>query len=163
MGRDGIAGLLLFALSLWLYHQTGGIPNPPFVPLGPKFYPRVLLGLLGGLSVALVGADLLNQGRRRTSLEEKPGSIRQTLRQYRDVFLTYLLFGGYVTLMPLLGFRVATALFVAALSWVLGPKTLRHAVLSVLIAVGFTAAVHYVFEVYLKLLLPPGIFYSVAL
>jgi hypothetical protein len=158
MGRDGIVGLLLLALSLLLYRHTGEILHPPFVPLGPEFYPRVLLGLLGGLGATLMGADLLDRGRRRTSLEGKPGSIRLPLGQYRNVLLTYLLFGGYVTLLPLVGFRVATALFVAALSLGLGPKTLRHAALSLLIAVGFTAAVHFVFEVYLKLLLPRGIF-----
>ncbi len=153
MGRDGIVGWLLFLLSLWLYRHTAEIPRPPFVPLGPDFYPRILLGLLGGLSLALIGSDLLG----RRGIPKVRPEVRAYLVPYRDVLLTYLLFGGYVALIPILGFRTATVPFVAVLSWCLGPKTLRHALLSLLVAFGVTAAVHVVFEGYLRLLLPRGI------
>ncbi len=152
MGRDGIVGCVLLALSLWLYRHTVEIPRPPFVPLGPEFYPRLLLGLLGGLSVALVGTGLL--GPRET--RGHPG-VRRPVASYRDVVLTYVLFGAYVALIPLLGFRPATVLFVFVLAWSLGPRTVRHGLLSLLVAVGFTAAVHVVFEGYLRLLLPRGL------
>ncbi len=148
MGRDGIIGCLLLLLSLWLYRHTAEIPRPPFVPLGLDFYPRMLLGLLGGLSLALVGADLLG----RRGLPKQRLAVRMHLAPYRDVLLTYLLFGGYVALIPILGFRAATVPFVAVLAWCLGPKTLRHALLSLLVV-----AVHVVFEGYLRLLLPRGI------
>ena len=157
MGRDGIVGLFLLAVSLWLYRHTGEIPHPPFIPLGPEFYPRGLLGVLGVLSVALVATDLLNRRSGRTFRGGKPGSFRPRLEPYRQVLLTYFVFGSYVALVPLLGFRTATLLFVAALAWMLGPRSVGHGVVSVSVAVVFTAAVYLVFEVYLKLLLPRGV------
>jgi putative tricarboxylic transport membrane protein len=158
MGRDGIVGLFLLAITLWLYHHTGEIPHPPFIPLGPEFYPRGLLGLLGGLSVALVATDVLSRGSDPTSRRgKKEESFRRRIEPYGQVLLTYFLFGGYVALMPLVGFRVATLLFVAALAWMLGPRSVRHGVVSVSLAAAFTAAVYFVFEVYLKLLLPRGV------
>lgn len=157
MGRDGVAGLVLLALSLWLYRHTAEIPRPPFVPLGPDFYPRVLLGVLAGLSLALVGAGFLNR-RGGQTLGVLPRGGACALSRYRDVFLTYSVFGAYVVLVPLLGFRTSTTLFVALLSWSLGPKTVRHAILSLVTGLGLAAAVHLVFEVYLRLLLPRGTF-----
>ncbi len=156
MGRDAITGCLLLGLSLWLYRQTAEIPRPHFVSVGPDVYPRILLGLLAGLSVALLGADLLNRGGRRGRGGGRP-EARIHRASYRDVFLTYLLFGGYTALIPILGFRAATVSFVAVLSWCLGPKTVRHAVLCLLVAFVFVAAVHLMFEGYLRLLLPRGI------
>ncbi|MDR5694816.1 MAG: tripartite tricarboxylate transporter TctB family protein [Armatimonadota bacterium] len=157
MGRDGIIGLLLFVLSAWLYRHAAGIPRPPFVPLGPDFYPRLILGVMGVLGLALASADLLVRKNRGAAERRERGDFRQTLSRYRGVIITYLLFGGYVALIPLVGFRTTTALFVAALSWYLGPKTPRHVIYSLSLGIGTAVVIHIVFEVYLRLLLPRGI------
>ena len=64
---------------------------------------------------------------------------------------------AYVVLLPLLGFRIATALFVAAFQMVLErPATLRNWAVLVLIAVGTAVVTYLVFEHYLSVLLPRG-------
>jgi hypothetical protein len=60
-------------------------------------------------------------------------------------------------LLPLLGFRIATVLFVAAFQMVLErPATPRQWTILAAIAVGTSAVTHLVFEKYLTVLLPRG-------
>jgi hypothetical protein len=46
MSRDGISGLVCLAISIALLTQTFGLPPATIVPIGPAFYPRVVLFLL---------------------------------------------------------------------------------------------------------------------
>ena len=69
----------------------------------------------------------------------------------------FVVSGAYVALLPLLGFRIATALFVAAFQAVLErPTTLRQWAMLVAVAVGTAAVTYLVFERYLSVLLPRG-------
>jgi len=61
MRRDAGIGLGLLAFCGLLYWQAGRTPTPPFVPIGPAFYPRVILILLAGLSLWLIAEDLLKR------------------------------------------------------------------------------------------------------
>ena len=63
----------------------------------------------------------------------------------------------YIALLPLLGFRIATALFVAGFQAVLErPTTLRQWAIQLAIAVGTAAVTYLVFERYLSVILPRG-------
>ena len=44
LGRDGIAGLIGLATSLFLLPFSFGLPKLPIVPIGPGFYPALVLG-----------------------------------------------------------------------------------------------------------------------
>jgi drug/metabolite transporter (DMT)-like permease len=60
--------------------------------------------------------------------------------------------------MPLIGFRIATALFVAAFQLILErPATLRQWAALVAIAVGTSAVTYSLFNDYLLVLLPRGL------
>ncbi|MGA7983678.1 MAG: hypothetical protein WCA01_00685, partial [Burkholderiales bacterium] len=63
LGRDGVAGLVCLALSLGMLALTRGLPHSAMVPVGPAFYPRIVLLLLAGLSALLLVFDL-RAGRR---------------------------------------------------------------------------------------------------
>jgi hypothetical protein len=77
--------------------------------------------------------------------------------RYRLVVIAFAIVGGYVVLLPLAGFRVATVLFVAALQAALGrPRTAREWAVLVAIAVGTTVSSYVIFERYLLVLLPRG-------
>ena len=65
-------------------------------------------------------------------------------------------FAGYVVLMPLVGFRPSTALFVLALQAALEPEPRRHWLRIVLVAAITVWLTHLVFEGYLSVLLPRG-------
>ncbi len=78
-------------------------------------------------------------------------------RNYRLVVIAFAIVGLYVVLLPLLGFRVATVLFVGALQAALGrPQTARQWGVLAAIALGTAAMSYFIFERYLLVLLPRG-------
>ena len=144
IGRDGIAGLVCLAGALGLLALTRGMPKPALVPIGPAFYPRILFVVTAVLGFALVVADLTRRQRPKAA----PA-------RYRLVALAFAIFGAYVFLLPWIGYRVATFLFVAALQAALeGPRA--HWLRGLVVAFVTTVATYYVFEVYLSVLLPRG-------
>jgi len=145
LGRDGIAGLVCLGGSLWFLALTRGLPQPALVPIGPAFYPRILLGVTVVLSAALVISDLLN--RRRAAAAPA---------RYRLVLLAFAIFAAYVALMPVLGYRVATFLFVGVLQATLEPPRGARWWLVLAVALLTTLVTYYVFERYLSVLLPRG-------
>jgi putative tricarboxylic transport membrane protein len=150
IGRDGIAGLILLAISLVLLVQSFQLPSLPIVPVGPGFYPAIVLSFMAAASALLVLQDLLKP---RESAEAG-GAPR---RNYRLVVIAFAIVGAYVTLLPLLGFRLATVLFVAALQAALGrPRTVRDWSVLAAIALGTAAVSYFIFERYLLVLLPRG-------
>ncbi|HWP60063.1 MAG TPA: tripartite tricarboxylate transporter TctB family protein [Candidatus Acidoferrales bacterium] len=149
MSRDGWIGVGLLLFCGWLYLSLGQIPANPLVPIGPDFYPRVLLLLLIGLSLALVLEGLF--AKRLPRERAAPGSW---LREYQAVWLSFSLFFLYVVLLPRLGFLFSTILFVAALQWILGERTWRRLPGSLLTGIGTAVATYLVFEKYLYVLLP---------
>jgi len=148
IGRDGLTGLAAAAASLFLFALTLGLERNPLVPIGPGFYPRIVLGITAALGLALLVQDLLRA--RVAAPARAPINTRL-------VVLTFSAFAAYVLLLPLLGFRVATFVYVLGATFLLEPP--RRAGLwarGVVLAALTTAATYYVFEQYLAVLLPRG-------
>ena len=59
--RDGWGGLAVLAASLFLYALTLGLKDNPLVPIGPGYYPRIVLGVTAILALGVVIADLLSK------------------------------------------------------------------------------------------------------
>lgn len=154
LGRDGIAGLIGLAISLILLPQAFGLPKLPIVPVGPGFYPTIVLVFLGTTSAILLIQDVLAQRRTGGREEETPAGPS---RAYGLVAAAFLIVAGYIVVMPLLGFRIATALFVAVFQFALErPATARQWFIQAAIAVGTAAVTYVVFQHYLLVLLPRG-------
>jgi putative tricarboxylic transport membrane protein len=153
MRRDGIAGLVCLVTSLGLLAATIGLPGPSLlVPVGPAFYPRIILGITAVLSAALVVNDLV--ARRRNAAAARPA--RSDIN-YSLVLLTFSVFGVYVAILPHLGFRIATFIFVAAMQALLDqPRNARRWLLVAAVALATTVVTYYVFEAWLLVLLPRG-------
>ncbi len=154
IGRDGVAGLVVAATSLVFFWLTLGLEKNPLVPIGPGFYPQLVLGITAALGLALIASDFL---RRRKAAPPAPKAPPGPRLNYRLVALTFAVFGAYVLLLPPLGYRVATFLFVLGASFLLEPPRgaglwLRGFVLAALT----TVVTYYVFEHYLAVLLPRG-------
>ena len=147
LSRVGWAGLAALAASLVLFALTLGLKPNPLVPIGPGFYPRVVLGLSAVLAAALIAFDLYSI--------KQPGEGAKP--NHALVLLVFVVFGIYISLMPGLGFRISTFFFVAALQSLLEPpKGVKGWVIVLATALITTLATHVLFERYLSVLLPRG-------
>jgi len=155
MRRDTGIGVGLLAFCGLLYWQAGLVSAPPFVPIGPAFYPRVILILLAGLAVWLIAEDLL----RTRSPAKQSAKATSPTPNYRKVLLGFMVFLGYVAGLSLIGYLTATFLFVLGLSWSIGPRNARELPKLIVIAVGTTLATYLIFEKYLYVFLPRGLLF----
>ena len=160
LGRDGIAGLFCLALSLGLFALTFGLPPAVMTPVGPAFYPRIVILIFGLLSVILIVLDVLAMQRRRASAAAAPGvavAAAAPPPNYPLVLATFIEFGLYIVLIPLIGFRIATFVFVLALEVTLEwPRGNKHWAIVVAVAIATSLLCFYIFEDYLSVLLPRG-------
>lgn len=144
--RDGIGGLVCLAGSLVLLWASRDVPQPALVPIGPAFYPRIVLGVTAALSAALLAADLW-----RRAAPPAPHV------SYRLVLLAFLVFTLYVFLLPWLGYRISTVLFVTTLQATLDPpRRPRGWALAAAMGIASMLVTYYLFERYLSVLLPRG-------
>jgi putative tricarboxylic transport membrane protein len=147
MSRDAIAGLAVLVASLVLFALTLDLKPNPLVPIGPGFYPRVVLGLTALLAAALVVLDFRDK-RKRAAL---PGA------NYAAVALHFAVFGVYVVALPWLGFRIATfAYVVAANAFMAPPRNARQWGRALALGLVTALMTYYIFEHYLSVLLPRG-------
>jgi putative tricarboxylic transport membrane protein len=145
--RDLIAGLVVVAASLFLFWRTLGLERNPLVPIGPAFYPRIVLGITALLGLALAVSAFLS----REAETEKPRV------NYAAVALQFAAFAVYTAVLPFLGFRIATVAYVAAANLLLDPpRRAAHWGRAALIGVVTAAVTYYAFEGYLAVLLPRG-------
>jgi hypothetical protein len=155
LGRDGIAGLIGLAISLALLPHALGLPRLPIVPIGPGFYPTLVLAFLAATCALLVLQDAL--ARRRATATAPEATAVGPQRAYGLVAGAFVAVAAYIGLLPLLGFRIATALFVATFQLVLErPARLRQWAVLAAVALGTSAVTYLVFEQYLTVLLPRG-------
>jgi hypothetical protein len=155
LGRDGIAGLVCLAISLVCLYFSFGLPQLPLVPVGPGFYPQIVLVFMAVLSVILIAQDVAS---RRTVPTARARAAQPIGRgAYPLVGLVFAVFGLYVVALPLLGYRIATALFVATMQATIErPRDARGWVALLVIAVAASAATYVIFDTYLTVLLPRG-------
>jgi len=145
-------GLAVLAASLALFWMTLGLERHPMLPVGPGFYPRIVLGVTAafGLGIAIAGFVARRRG----------GPVAVPAAQPPNhglVAAAFGIFAAYILAMPWLGFRVATFLFLLAMPAALErPRTRRRWLLVAAIALVATVVVYFVFERYLHVLLPRG-------
>jgi putative tricarboxylic transport membrane protein len=148
LSREGWTGLAALAASVVLFWLTLELKPNPLVPIGPGFYPRIVLGLTIVLAAALVAFDLYS-GRKRAAARADAN--------YGLVLAVFVIFGLYAAALPFLGFRIATLAFVAALQATLEPpKGLKGWGVVLASALITTVAAYILFERYLQVLLPRG-------
>lgn len=139
----------MLAASLLLFGLTLGLKDNPLVPIGPGFYPRIVLGITAALSLWLVAADVWGRKARKPSPSQG--------HNYVLVGLMFALFGLYCGALAFLGFRLATFLYVAAANALLDPPAgAKGWARAAAVALATALLAHLVFERYLTVLLPRG-------
>jgi len=151
VGRDAITGLVVFATSLFLFWATLGLQRHPLVPVGPEFYPQLVLGATGLLALLLVVSDVI--AHRRAAVPAPAVHANYAL-----VIVAFAMFAIYVIALPYLGFRLATFVFLVAMPLALEPPRGAHRRWIVVLVVALVATVvtYLAFESYLQVLLPRG-------
>jgi putative tricarboxylic transport membrane protein len=91
-----------------------------------------------------------------------PAAGQQTTAEPRHAYglvaAAFAVVAAYIALLPLLGFRIATVLFVAAFQLLLErPASLRQWAVLAGVAIGTSAIAYLAFERYLSVLLPRGL------
>jgi putative tricarboxylic transport membrane protein len=161
LGRDGIAGLVCLAISLALLPHAFGLPRLPIVPIGPGFYPAIVLTFMALTSAVLVLQDLLARRQQppppEAATPELDVPAPAPTRAYGLVAASFVTIAVYIGLLPLLGFRISTVLFVFVFQMLLerpgSPLTLLR---QAAVAFGAAAVTYLVFNDYLAVLLPRG-------
>ena len=155
LSRDGIGGLVVFAGSLVLIGMTLGLKDSPLVPIGPGFYPRIVLGITAVLSFAMFVNDWIDQRKARAPAKAPPREGPPL--NYRLVAIMFAVFALYAISLPFAGFRIATFAYVAATNALLSPPTTpKHWVRVLILALATAFLSHLLFERYLTVLLPRG-------
>lgn len=156
LSRDGIGGLVTLAGSVVLFAMTLDLKDNPLVPIGPGFYPRIVLGLSAVLGFALFLTDFLEQRKRGPQAARLAAAPGPRLN-YALVAMTFAVFGLYVVALPYAGFRIATFAYVAATNALLAPpRGTKDWVRVMVLALATALLTHLLFERYLSVLLPRG-------
>ncbi|MBA3253983.1 MAG: tripartite tricarboxylate transporter TctB family protein [Pseudomonadota bacterium] len=154
MGRDAITGLVVLATSLFLFWATLGLERHPLVPVGPEFYPRLVLGVTALLALLLVVSSVITH--RRTELAAAP-VVSTAQANYSLVAIAFAIFAIYAIALPYLGFRLATFAFLMAMPLALEPpRNARRWIVVFVVALVATFVIYLAFESYLQVLLPRG-------
>jgi hypothetical protein len=159
IGRDGWAGLVILAFCAALWWMTFGLRDNPLVPIGPAFYPRIVIGVTAVFAVLVVIGDALAR-RRSGAARTDAQALAQRAKETPNLVLvlaSFAVFGAYVLALPGLGFRIATFLYVTAAAALLARPLGTKRWIAILVLAFLTAAITYfVFERYLLVLLPRG-------
>jgi hypothetical protein len=139
---------LMLAASVAAFAASFGLPPPALEPIGPAAFPRATAIILFFLT-ALVLAGAF----RRAAAPEAPAGYR---RRYDLLVVLVAATVAYAGMMQMnwLGFRVATVIYVFALSMVLFSLKVRYLLPSAAIALVMGVAVHWLFTSLLYVDLP---------
>jgi putative tricarboxylic transport membrane protein len=156
--QDMVLGGVLLAIGLGLYlaaaQLQGGSPTDP---LGPRGFPSLLsLGFVGS-GVALLVKSVLVARNPEAHVEEPDDDEEEEPLMLSRLLLASLGIIVYViALLPVLGFLLATVVFVAAMISVQGGAARRP---FIVMSLGFPIAVYVLFGVLLDVSLPIGMFF----
>ena len=145
-------------MSILLLFNTMGISTPPIVPLGPAFYPRILLALLLIMGMILFIFDISKQKPSGERKEDKKKALKDEgwLIKYKKIIWGFVVFGLYILLIPIIGFYSTTAIVLVILQGLLGYKELKQLSLFFVISIVTTVCIYLIFEKYLMVVFPKG-------
>ncbi len=149
--REKITGIFLFALGLAVFIKSLTYPLGTLHKPGGGFFPVIASVLLMGLS-----AFLTLQAFRGKALDASSGTPFFPEKDApRRVLLGFAGLLGYRYLLPVIGFAPSTGVFIFCLSRFLAKYGWG---ISGIFAVLTAVAAHYLFQVWLKIPMPPTLF-----
>ncbi len=144
----------LLAVSIGMFLEARTIPTSRFEALGAGAFPmlvHVLLILL--LISAIIGSV------RQIPAEAYPRFASQAIlwaKTRRLVLLMFVFLIIYITAMPVIGYPIATLVFLLAFLLTLSPKTKKAVALCVTLALLFSFGLNWLFAEVFNVFLPRG-------
>ena len=151
LNRDFFVAVFFLALVAVMYAATYSLPEPMFNQLASWTWPRVILIPLGILSVVLLIQSQAS-GEEAVSF----ASLTAWLGDNVNPFICFLLFFGFLYLMPVLGMLLGGLAYVFLTLCVLGGWKPRQLAIHAGIAAVFVISMWAIFSLALGVLLPEG-------
>ncbi|MDQ7727704.1 tripartite tricarboxylate transporter TctB family protein [Halomonas sp. SpR8] len=143
--------LLLIVAVMWV--ESGDIrPPTSWQPYGSALFPRILLVVIGVLSLMILVRSLLVKVPERVGAQQL---IKEWFQSRHTIVALFLLFGLYAALLPLVGYITATIGFlVASLALLMGTNTRRKWIINLTLSFTLTLVIFVVFRYGLNVWLP---------
>ena len=147
--RDTIAALCLILASGGLMLASLEIREPDYGVLSPATWPRLIIFILGLLSIIYFVQSM------RVPPIKAPSTDRKTLAAFfsywRNVFYVFIIFGLYLLVLPYVGMLIGNMLFSFILLTALGGlrPIILHACVALMASGGMWLLFTYVLEVFL--------------
>ena len=150
--RDSIIALILIMASGGLMLASFEIREPDYGVLSPAAWPRLIIVILGILSVFYFIQSL--RMTKAKNLDTPSHSLVSFFLYWRNVFSVFIIFAVYLILLPYLGMLISNLVFSFVLLSVLGGW--RSFLMHGLIAIGTSGGMWLLFTYALEVFLPRG-------
>lgn len=152
MNRDTAFALGMLIFTAVAFAETFRFPEGSPFRVGPAVYPRYILAVTGGLSAILLVRSLVNGG---TLGGLSRFDSKAFLAHYWRSGAIFAIFAVYAAVLPIIGFPIATAVFLIVLQLLLTPLiTVGRLALIGAIGIGATGFIYVVFTEVLRIFLP---------
>ncbi|MGO2392162.1 tripartite tricarboxylate transporter TctB family protein [Halomonas sp. AOP12-C2-37] len=143
--------LLLIVAVMWI--ESGDIrPPTSWQPYGSALFPRILLVVIGLLSLMILVRSLLIKVPERASAKQL---IKEWFQSRRTIVALFLLFGLYAALLPLVGYIAATIGFlITSLALLMGINTRRKWLINLTLSCSLAIVIFVIFRYGLNVWLP---------
>ncbi|CEP37296.1 MULTISPECIES: tripartite tricarboxylate transporter TctB family protein [Halomonadaceae] len=151
--KDRALALVLLLIVAVMWMESGSIAPPTsWQPYGSALFPRILLVVIGGLSLMILVRSLLVKVPERAGAKQL---LTDWFKSRRTIVALFLLFGLYAALLPLVGYIAATIGFlVASLALLMGTNTRRKWIINLTLSFTLTLVIFVVFRFGLNVWLP---------
>ena len=150
--RDSVVALCLIMASGGLMVASFDIREPDYGVLSPAAWPRLIIIIMGVLSV-LYFVQSLRMPKTDTSNTQKK-NLFEFMDYWRNVFAVFIIFAAYLVALPFLGMLIGNIAFSFVLLSVLGGW--RPFIVHGLIAIGTSGGMWLLFTYALEVFLPRG-------
>ncbi|MEP3440942.1 MAG: tripartite tricarboxylate transporter TctB family protein [Sulfitobacter sp.] len=146
--------VVLFVGSVGLLVAARTIPASRFEALGAGAFPTIIFAL-----IALMSAGAIFGALRDIPKAAYGDFIRQSAAWMRRCYLVFISLGAfsiYLLAIPLLGFSIASFVFLLCLQLILMPRSAKSVALAVVVAVVFSFGLNWLFAEVFTVFLPKG-------
>jgi len=150
--RDSVVALCLIMASGGLMVASFDIREPDYGVLSPAAWPRLIIIIMGVLSV-LYFVQSLRMPKTDTSNTHKKNFF-EFMDYWRNVFSVFIIFAAYLVALPFLGMLIGNIAFSFVLLSVLGGW--RPFIVHGLVAIGTSGGMWLLFTYALEVFLPRG-------